>query len=387
MFAAVVVRAVLLAGTALIQVTSPMVPRAVATVAPSAPSPEVTLHLDVAPGGTSWKVRLENGGSVPLKVRADGRLLSLTVQAPSTPVPLRCALPEVMRTTQDPERMTLVVPPHGAWMAEIDPRLFCFGAKELGYLIAGATVTARLEAPGWTPAWPTVLPRGKGPVRPAAVEGLEGVTPAVAALSVVEAPAVTLDTSSAVPLPALEVPPARTGTSKAGAADAGAATDDDDDDDDPEPPGSSPQVTLEVPSHVDARDGEALTITATLRNAGTAPARVRLRPSAFQLDVTGPTGVTSCRGPRTGPPAPELMTTLAPGQATSLSVTTSSLCPATVFQRAGLYTVRARLDARSVLEPGAGREVGTISATKPLFVRVQRGRAAADPERPTLASL
>jgi hypothetical protein len=318
---------------------------------PAVPTPAnapVTLALDAPATRERWSMRVTNDGAVPVRIVADARWLALDVTPRSARRPLHCELPSPMRP-QDPLERALVLPPRRAYVEVFDPRLYCFGTKSFDALASGSIVVGRL---GWT---------GRGTTGPWAVAPLDGIDPEVAAVRSVEAPPIALPDER----------PARRLTRSTPSED----------------PLDPLRLTLESTGAVDASSPEDIEIPVTLRNDGSIPVTVRFQPEMLGFDVTGPGADERCRWPTLpAAPTPELFTTISPKGEARLTVVLGAYCSDRTFERSGLLTVRAWLDARDAGGASVGLRAfdGRVFAAAPTLVRLQRGSVAQPLVRPRL---
>ncbi len=342
---------------------------------PTPPAPSLTLTITAPAPGAPWTMRIANTGSVPLKVIADARLLSLDVTPPpsATETPgtagrrtlalravaraVACVLPADMRPTRDDDR-TLVVPPGRAYAEKFDPRIFCFGSRAAAALVPGATVVAHL-------GWPVPARRGRGPVRitgPYAVAPIDGLEPAVAAAKEIVASPVIVG-----------APPALTPS----AARA------------PRP------LALATPAFVDAERAADVSLSVTVANTSTQAQSFLFRPQTLAFDVTGPTGVGVTDPSPTvrcvsdvepGSNIREIFTTLAPRGRTSLGVLLRGFCPEKTFDQAGIYLVHAQLDTSNASGAAVGLHTfdGDVASDTSTALRIRREAMPFPSRRPAL---
>ena len=151
-----------------------------------------------------WTLRVENEGSVALRIPADGRLLRLEVQTDETAKPVSCVLPTSLRPSSFPADRELLLAPGHSYVESFDPRLFCFG-KNAAVLAPNAIVRARF---GWEP--PTVpkwKPKTtKPPTGPFAVESTER-EPTIAPVWELQAPAILLGAATATTVTEIKIAP------------------------------------------------------------------------------------------------------------------------------------------------------------------------------------
>jgi hypothetical protein len=317
--------------------------------APVGPKPDVKLTLDAPTTHGPWTLHVVNSGDIPVRFVADARLLTLELTPRGARKPLRCQLPADMRSTDDMERI-VVLPPKRSYSVSFEPRLYCFGERELDALAATTIVVARLGWPEGT--------NGRGPYVVAPIEGIE---PEVAPLAAIESPPISLPDE---PTPMAPAEPLRTP-------------------DDPDPV----HLVLRAGRAVDAASSESLALTVTLHNDGKRPVRLRFRPETLGFDVTSSSGVQHCGWP-TMPSAPtrDYFSTLAPGGAESLTVLIGDYCGRAPFERSGLVVVRPNLDTRRAGGEAIGLKTfdGVVIAATPSVVRLHHGNEKQHIERPRL---
>ncbi|HEX8794794.1 MAG TPA: hypothetical protein VF765_27800 [Polyangiaceae bacterium] len=313
------------------------------------PKPDVKLLLDAPTTHGPWTMHVVNDGDIPVRLVADARMLALEVTPRGARKPVRCQLPADMRPADDSER-AVVLPPKRSYSESFEPRLYCFGERELDALTATSIVVARL---GW--------PERAGAHGPYAVSGIEGVEPEVAPLAAIESPPVSLP-DEPTPMPADEAARAP---------------------DDPDPV----HLSLRASRAVDAESPENLGVTVTVHNDGRRAVRLRFRPETLGFEVTSNSGVQRCGWP-TSPSAParEYFTTLAAGASESLTVLLGDYCGRAPFDSSGLVVVRPDLDTRRAGGGAIGLKTfdGVVIASTPTVVRLHRGNARPRSERPRL---
>lgn len=278
---------------------------------PPAPAPrpppkvDVTLSATTPTGG--WAVKVTNSGTVPVRIVADAALLDLDVTAPGGGAKVHCALPSDMVPLSDMER-GLVLVPGRSYTERFDPRLYCFSEREVAALVPGATVAAhygfgaRSTSKAFVPLVAQDDPAAPGPAKS------------------IDAAPLTLP---ALPAPAAAPPvvPAVTDGIKL-------------------VPTVTPRIDLE-------RTFERQ-VTVSVRNAGPLAVRSLFTSATVGFLLVGPDGATTSCGAALAPtPIPELLTTLAPGARTNVTIGLA-LCPSAAFRMAGLYQLRPRVDTRRV---------------------------------------
>jgi hypothetical protein len=290
-------------------------------------------------------MRVTNDDDQPVRVVADARLLTLEVTPRGARSPVRCDLPDDMRSSSDVDRALVLLPTH-AYAETFEPRLYCFGAGKLDALAPGAIVVAHL---GFAVAGAT---RG-ATAPPFEVSAVEGSEADLAPLKSLDAPPVALPdepTAWAVP------------------ATFGKGT----------PEADTPRLSLQGPISVDAESANEIGIPLTLRNDGAHTTAVRFRPEVLDFDIIGPGGVEHCSWPAVPAAAlREMFTTLPPKGSETLEVTLGSYCTRQGLDQAGLVVVWPRLDTRNASGASLGLRSfdGQVDATRPTIVRLHRGAA------------
>lgn len=328
---------------------------------PPLQAPRVTLRLDAPDAGGPWKMVVTNHGDVPVRLAADGRLLSLEVEPPEDadddpyagkkkkgrPATVICKLPAELRPSAVVESRAVVLEPGARYEEVISPALYCFGEAEAKALAPGAQVTAKFGF-----ASPPQNARVKPEPRPPfAVEPDRRQSPVAAAKELV---------SERFIVPSL--PPATFSNAAAVVDEAS----------DP----NGPSIELVAPARVDSTDERTVTMSLAIKNVGGRATSVHIRRDNLTFDVDGPNGSSHCGNPsvRRGVPR-DLFETLAAGAAKKIDVWVGEMCPNMVFDRPGLYRVRASLAFPSAGGPDALRAwTHTVSSREPVLVRVRAGR-------------
>ncbi|HVK69897.1 MAG TPA: hypothetical protein VM694_35805, partial [Polyangium sp.] len=318
---------------------------------PPLPPAQARLWI-VAPTMTGpWTMRIDNEGTVPLRVPADARLLRFEIEVEGEKKPTACELPKSLRPSSFPENRALLLGPGQSYVEPFDPRLFCFG-KAAAALRPGVTLHARF---GWDPPKKGTK---KPPEPPFAAESTER-EPTSAPAPELRAPAIVLGESPPPPPPA-----ANANTNGAKPSDG-------------KPAASAPivderagrlEISADAFKDVAAPNGVSLTVTA--KNAGLRPIFVALRPWMFSFRVDGPYGHTkSCIGdPPRGLP-PDAFRTLKPGASTSFTLLLHEVCPRGTFPRPGLYRVTTTLNAGETTQ-AAEAYTAEVSTQSPTLLRL-----------------
>ena len=336
------------------------VPKAGADV-PALPPPRITLRLEAPDLAGPWKMVVTNEGDVPLRFAADGRLLSFEIEPPEAggledpysktaakkkpPPPVVCRLPTELRPSVVVEDRAVVLGPGNRYEEVVSPALYCFTESEAKALVAGARVTAKLGFPDTTRPAAKTLPRAPFVAEPAALP-----PPVSPAKEIVSEPFV-------LAAPAPSSPPM------------GANADSSEDP-------NRPVLELTAQPRIDALDEKTVGARLTLKNVGRREARLHLRRDNLLLDIDGPDGSSHCGLPSSRRVIPrELVDSLAPGASRSLEVWIGELCPNFVFDRPGLYRVRAGLAFPPTPAPDGQRAwTRTVIVQEPVLVRIRQGR-------------
>lgn len=310
--------------------------------AATTPLANVKLTLDAPTPRGPWTMRVANEGSVPVRIVADARFLSLEVTRRGEKRAERCELPAAMRPDDSTER-ALVLPPGRAYLETFEPRLYCFSGSALKALASTSIVVGHL-------GWPA---KGSTDWEVSPIDGVE--------------PQLT-------PLKRLDSGPIFLYDEKVSLAQRAPAK------------GESLTLTLDGPESVDADSPDEVALSVTLRNTGTGPVVARFRPDTMGFDVFSPSGRESCAWPkRPAAATPELFIRLAAGGTTQMSFDLAAFCNESL-DHDGLLVVRPWLDTRAASQgSGIAAFNGWVSATAPTFVRLQRGRQAPTRFAPQLA--
>ncbi len=340
-------------------------------------APPLTLSVTPGTGGAPWKVRIENTGEVPVRIAADPRLLVLEVTAPAgtieeaaaqkragarhkpaEPVTVRCMLPGDARPPTD-EGHDLVVPSKRAWSTSIDPLLYCFGPRERGSLVAGATVKAHF---GWPAPLATTSARERARKK-AAPPGPFVAAPVGAAIGKI-APAMDLE-GAAFTLG--ETVPGATPTPAAAESNI---------------PGR-PTLSVSMASAMDVARGIEIGATVTVVNDGDKAAILLFRGETVRFSVSGRQGSVACGTTRyIDSPIRELYSTIAPKARASVTLLLTATCPSDTFDEPGIYRVTAILDTSGASARAIGVKTwdGETTARAAMLLRV---RAPRRPDTPT----
>lgn len=364
---------------------------------PPAPLEPVPARLwIVAPAANgSWTFRLDNEGSLPIRIPADVRWLEFELERadpknPKRKKTVKCKAPGGLRPAGFPEERALLLAPGESYLEEFDPRLICFG-KDASALAGGTVVHTRF---GWDPPskW------SKKPAQPPfAVQGTD-LPASHAPLKELAAPAMFLSyadaeakvTPEADPAPPAAPAPAEGNAEKAAPSNGAAGSS-------PEPSkekengpdgkaaktaeegrpeivdANAPRLELTTSAYADASAPRRISITVTATNAGQRPMLAALRARMLSFKVQGPDKTTTCEAsPATHAIPRDRFQTIKAGGSTSFTLLLAEMCPPETFARAGLYRVWPTLHA---LESGKEVDVtaytGIIAARAPTLVRVQ----------------
>lgn len=316
-----------------------------------------------------WTLRVENEGSIALRIPADGRLLRLEVQTDEAEKPVSCTLPTSLRPSNFPADRELLLAPGHSYEESFDPRLFCFG-KNAAVLGPNAIVRARF---GWEPP---KVPKWKAktkkpPTGPFAVESTER-EPTIAPVWELQAPAILLGAATATPAMELKAPTKEAETETKPETKEGA------------PESTEPAVAASPP--VDERAGKlelsstgfieasaprTITLNVTTKNVGLRPLVVALRPWMMSFRIDGPGDEPQmCYADNALRNLPrDAYRPLAPGASTSFSVLLAEVCPKNTFPKPGLYRVTATMAAKETTN-GIDIQITPLTVREPSFVRL-----------------
>jgi len=342
---------------------------AIASAAPDPaplPSPQVTLRVDAPEDKSAWRLVVTNEGDVPVRLAADGRLLTLEIQPPEPPpveatsktgsksaparkgppAPIVCRLPASLRPGGVVDDRALILGPGARYEEYVNPLLYCFDARAAAALAPGATVTAKL---GFPP--PAARGPKKAPGDPPFVVEPSTRDPAVAAAKeLTAAPFV-------ITRPLEEDADDRTSTADGDDAQA-------------------PKLELSAPRRIEAEDELTINLSLTIKNTGGRPTTVHFRRDNLIFDVEGPDGPARCGYPTNRRQVPrDLFWALKPGNAQQLDVWVGEMCSDVIFDRPGLYQLSPTL-AFPNATPALAVQTWTdpIRTPRPTLLRVLRGR-------------
>jgi hypothetical protein len=325
------------------------------------PAPRLTLRLDAPDSAGPWKMVVTNDGDVPLRFAADGRLLSLEIEPPEdagvdepyakpgvkkkAPAPVVCKLPPELRPAGVVEDRAVVLGPGRRYEEVVSPGLYCFSQSESKALVPGARVTAKLGFPDANKAASKAPPRAPFIAEPAVI------APPVSAIKEVVAPRIILGAT-----PEIE----------------SAGTESGETSDDP----NGPRIELFATGRVDSSDEKTVGAALTIKNTGRRDVRLHVRRDNLLFDVDGPDGSTHCGAPSPRRAVPrELIESLGAGSSRSFEVWIGEMCPNMVFDRPGLYRVRAGVVFPASPAAGAVNAwTRTVITKEPILVRIRQGR-------------
>jgi hypothetical protein len=328
---------------------------------PALPAPRLTLRLDAPDSAGPWKMVVTNDGDVPLRFAADGRLLSFEIEPPEdggvdepyaksgakkkAPAPVVCKLPPELRPAGVVEDRAVVLGPGRRYEEVVSPGLYCFSQSESKALVPGARVTAKLGFPETNKGASKAPPRAPFIAEPALI------APPVSAIKEVVAPRIVLGSAPEI-----------------GSAD----TESNETSDDP----NGPRIELFATGRVDSTDEKTVSASLTVKNTGRRDVRLHVRRDNLLFDVDGPDGSTHCGAPSPRRAVPrELFESLGPGSSRSVEVWIGELCPNMVFDRPGLYRVRAGLAfPPSPASDAVNAWTRTVITKEPILVRIRQGR-------------
>lgn len=322
--------------------------------APVLPAPSVALDLEAPAQGPLFTMSLKNTGTVPLRVVTDVRLLRLTLpplpgpvpKGKKAPKPIVCAVPTANRPQGDGDAR--VLPPGKTYVQKFDVRTLCFSADASAALDAATRISAAYGFDSKSLLPPFVV----SPLDPTESEP----TPTIASAKDVQMAEKDLAAHAVVPKVA-PVTPSQSGTPRD--ADIGL-----------------PRLSLTATARIDTDSADAATLTATLKNASSRAVSLALRPFVLVLDVTSPSGRTAtCNVAGNTALSRDLLATIGPGRAASLSVALGRFCNKGTFDERGIYAVLAHIDTRKTDISGRtdGIFLGEIAAATPSLVRVRAG--------------
>jgi hypothetical protein len=299
-----------------------------------------------------------NHADVPVRLAADGRLLSLEIQPQDEPAvdprakkrkaprPVVCKLPPELRPEGVSDERALILRPGSRYEEVINPALYCFDGAGAKAFVPGATVIAHL---GFAPSTSRAA-KDKTPRAPFVVEPTVPSSTTSGAKEIVAAPFVL---PAASPLPPLAGGPSR----------------------DPNDP-NAPRLELLAPARIDTPNEITVPMTFGVHNAGGRPVPLHIRRDNLVIDLDGPSGSAHCGTPTLGRAVPrDLFSTLGAGETKSFDVWVGEMCPDVVFDRPGLYRLRASLAFPNMTDGSPLKAWSqTVTAKDLVLVRVREGR-------------
>ncbi len=326
---------------------------------PPLPPPLITLQVDAPDPIGPWKMVVMNKGEIPVRLAADGRLLTLELppradtdadrrkKRRAPPAPTVCKLPPPLRPSGVAEDRAVVLAAGARYEEVFSPALYCFGDSATKGLVPGTPIVAKL---GFSVAAPKGARKAPPPRPPFVVEPAVR-NPTVSGMKELVSDSFTI--SAAAPPAGASAQPAQ-------------------DDTDP----NGPKLELLVPPRVDTPDERTVSMTITLKNTGGRSVPIHIRRDNLMFDIDGPSGSAHCGQPAERRMVPnEMFSALAPGTSRAISVWVGEMCPDVTFDRPGLYRIRASLAFPPSGQPETARGwKQTVVAKDPVLVRVRQGR-------------
>jgi hypothetical protein len=139
---------------------------------------------------------------------------------------------------------------------------------------------------------------------------------------------------------------------------------------------NGPKIELAAPARIDTPNERTVSMTLTVRNTGGRGVPLHIRRDNLVIDLDGPDGSAHCGSPAMKRAvAKDLFSTLGAGAAKSVDVWVGEMCPDVVFDRPGLYRLRASLAFPSSGEGYSFKPwTQTVTAKETILVRVREGR-------------
>jgi hypothetical protein len=325
---------------------------------PPLPPANVVLRVDAPDLAGPWKMVVTNRSDVPVRFAADGRLLSLEIAPedvdpePTTkkkkraPKAITCKLPPELRPAGVVDDRAVILAPGARYEEVFSPALYCFSEAAAKVMVPGAHVTAKLGFPA--PANKTrknAMPRAPLVVEPAVKD------PTVSGIKELATEPFALP--AAAPISASSAPKT------------------------PEPSDpNGPKIELIAPPRVDTPNERTVTMTFAVKNVGGRAAPLHIRRDNLMFDVDGPDGSAHCGQPWSNRGVPkEFFSSLGVGASRTLDVWVGEMCPDVVFDRPGLYRIRASLSFPAASEAARlNAWTQTVTVKEPILVRVREGR-------------
>jgi hypothetical protein len=307
-------------------------------------SPHVQLAIELPEARGPWRMVLHNQDTVPVRVVADARRLTLLIRGQDDNTYTQCRLPSSMQGSIRARQ--LVLKPGDKYVERFDPRMYCWGSIS-EKLTAGASVTAFL---GWEPN-ARLEKRNKPQVLPFAAE------PVLAPAAFVSQKRLASLTQW---LPSNDVVEANPET--------------------PQPPPKfvgAPDLRLSTHRWADATTYRDARLTATLTNVGDRAALLHLRPDDLEVRVRLPNGSMTVCGPGSDRRAAvrDFFQTIKPGRSASVGILLTELCSSDVLARPGLYELTATLRVRDDgSEFRLDAVTGDFAVRRSTLLRVRKSR-------------
>jgi hypothetical protein len=331
------------------------------------PLANVTFRIQTPNDDGAWKMIVTNEGDTPVRLAADGRLLTLEIvppepdvssaeTKPTAPKPKKppetvlCRLPPLLRPAGVIDERAVILAPDARYEEVFDPRLYCFGQREAQALANASSVRGKL-------GFPSPPARGAKPPPPAPPFAVE---PVARDASVAPIKELATEPFSVPHHVETSNPTARDEATRAAS----------------EIDSRAPDLELSAPLRVEGESELTVAIPFTIKNTGGRATMLHIRRDNMLFDIEGPDGSAHCGSVPFDRQIPnDLFGALRPGAARELDVWVGELCPNTVFDRPGLYQLRPTLVFPSSA-PGMPIHTWTtpLRIAEPILVRISRGR-------------
>jgi hypothetical protein len=418
-------------------------PRVAIGVKRPPPKPELPVSLTVIANSPDppWTVRVENTGDHVIRIAADVRLLSFDLETAQTNGhgggKVHCAAPRGLAPSTFPKDRELYLQPGESYVADFDPRLFCFGGG-VDALTAGTMVhphygfssppwakqvfaaegidrphdfapRAQIDGPSMLLAYhPGAPPPQPGALQPGALQP-GAPQPGAARGPQAGAPQAGVPEAGAPQAGGWARPEAgHPGDAPALAAawhdksagcrhdqpGAGGPLDPACNQLPPEGPTftdlNAAKVDVYVDRTIDAGAARDLVLNVHVKNDGTHDLTTALRGAmlTFTVEELGPDNqarnVVECGGSEHPHPiAAEMLYKMRGGRTVAVPQLLGELCPGGTFDRPGLYRVRPRLDTTAIGEAAElGAHIGQALARQTTLVRLATAKSAFDDQPP-----
>lgn len=351
------------------------------------PALPVTLTVEATSPDPPWIMRIENTGTVPIRIPADSRLLRFEMKPSAIPGDPKyknlsaraCKPPSALVPSKFPERRELYLRPGEVYEEQIDPRLYCFGESSTDLLRPGTVMVPHFgfgNEPTWGEAKEPYMAQSTDDVDPyrplKAIVGapftlpeVPDPPPAVPGQSQPSPVAKALPRGGELPSEGEPTPVASTSALPQSSLNLAHGAPPPQEDDEPYKVDKPAPLVDKAAGHIDiyvsrfvdapTTSDVVLTIRAVNEGRRKLAAVLRGRMLHFAVEELGPDNrtvrQTDCVHQNNAHGiATEMVSEVAPGKEIKIALMISEICPRGTFTKPGLYRITPTLDTSQMGE-------------------------------------